>query len=171
MRSFVINPANVYNPLITDLLRGWRWYPADIVGHSLCKKFQGRLKGWSGRAKAAMAVGVTTESWMARTNQDAALALPFRLLAAGGGVFAAGSTPISMGPVALLRPLWLLLGLSKSFGGAHEGDQKRDRGDRGNRTSDKRAEHSRNFSSGEDGIILLHDDGGACSAFRRRGAR
>jgi hypothetical protein len=32
--------GNVYNPLITDLLRDQRLYPADIAEHSLRKKFQ-----------------------------------------------------------------------------------------------------------------------------------
>jgi hypothetical protein len=52
MRSFVINPPNVYNPLITDLLRRRRYYPADIAEHSRCKKFHGRLEGLAERFKA-----------------------------------------------------------------------------------------------------------------------
>jgi hypothetical protein len=48
MRSFVINPANVYNSLITDLLRERHQYPADIAEQSRCKKFHVTWKG--GRA-------------------------------------------------------------------------------------------------------------------------
>jgi hypothetical protein len=40
------NPVNVYNPLITDLLRGRRQYHADMAGHFRRKKFQGMPEGW-----------------------------------------------------------------------------------------------------------------------------